>query len=230
MLKPLRALADLCLPEYCVGCRENPAISHGLCRTCWSDLPRNTEHCPTCAQPMRENRKCGRCILYPPPFRWTLAPLVYRPPTSNYIQRLKYHGDLSIASMLGRVISEEVARRAVELPDLIIPVPLHVSRMRRRGFNQANEIARAIGRELDIKVKPGLARRVRSTPRQIDLRRSERRKNLRGAFRATPALNGVSVAVVDDVITTGSTVSEFAAALGSAGVSGIQIWSAARAT
>ncbi len=116
-----------------------------------------------------------------------------------------------------------------ELPELIIPVPLHRARLRRRGFNQALEIARPVARRLDLKLESRAIRRVRSTSAQMDLPARKRRANIRGAFAVRAGLAATHVALIDDVVTTGATVNELSRVLRRAGVERVEVWVCARA-
>lgn len=116
-----------------------------------------------------------------------------------------------------------------EKPDAIVPVPLHPGRYRKRGFNQAVEIARTVSRRLDISLDLDSCRRIRATPAQAELPARQRRTNLRNAFSIDAAIEHRHVAVLDDVITTGATVKEMAAALHRAGVARVDVWACARA-
>jgi ComF family protein len=125
-------------------------------------------------------------------------------------------------------MAERLAGRA--LPALVIPVPLHPSRERERGFNQATELSRPLAAALGIALDAGLCRRVRATPAQSTLDRRSRAHNLRGAFVLRRALDADEVAIVDDVVTTGATAAELTATLRRGGARGVEVWSAARAT
>ncbi len=124
-----------------------------------------------------------------------------------------------------------MARRATdwERPDCLVPVPLHPTRYRQRGFNQSLEIARFVATRQRIPLRPELCRRTRATPPQRHLNARERHRNLRGAFTATTAVRGLNVAVIDDVMTTGATVGEVAETLKRAGAGRVEVWVLARA-
>jgi ComF family protein len=146
------------------------------------------------------------------------------------LHALKYGGQLA----LGRVLGEIVAACAAELElhrgvDCLLPVPLHPRRLAERGFNQSAEIARFAARRLALPVEPRLAIRCRDTRPQVGLTRAERRGNLARAFAVPHAVRGLRAAIVDDVITTGSTVTELAQALHRAGALSIDVWCVARA-
>ena len=116
-----------------------------------------------------------------------------------------------------------------DLPECIVPIPLSNGRIRGRGFNQSMEIARPVSRKLGIPLKPGLLERIRNTPPQSKLDIRERRRNIRNAFRFNGKASPGHVAIIDDVVTTGSTVNEAARILRLAGAKRIEVWSVARA-
>ena len=165
----------------------------------------------------------------------TVVALRFAPPADDMIRELKYHGVYANARVLGVLLAQAVEERAMALPRLLVPVPLHGARLRERGFNQAAALARYAGRMLEIPSVPALVRRVRDTPSQTSLSVAERHRNVQNAF----ALNGARalrrlsdaghVAIVDDVITTGSTVAEVERLLLDAGVRRVEVWAVARA-
>jgi ComF family protein len=142
------------------------------------------------------------------------------------VRQLKFHGERAHARVLGTLLAR--LRRACPepLPDVIVPMPLHRSRLRERGYNQAAEIACFAGRELQ-RPRVQALRRTRHTDEQSGLPRLQRRLNVHGAFAGTRALNGLRVALIDDVVTTGSTAGAAAAALQQAGADGIEVWAVA---
>lgn len=130
------------------------------------------------------------------------------------IHRLKYRGDLYLAGQLGRMIAAEPITDGV---DAIVPLPLHRKRLRQRGFNQALELARPLARRSGLPLLCEAVLRQRDTPSQAGLDPAGRKRNLRGAFRCEQAFSGLSVLVVDDVMTTGATLEELARTLKAAG-------------
>ena len=158
----------------------------------------------------------------------------YEHPVDELIRRLKYQGVIAHARVLGVLLAEVARDRGEVLPALLVPVPLHAARWRERGFNQAAAIARYAGHLLEIPVMRHGVVRVRDTPSQTALDVDARRRNVRGAFalRAGRALDRLlaagHVAIVDDVITTGSTVSELQRVLLAAGVRQVEVWAVAR--
>jgi ComF family protein len=195
---------------------------------CERDLPWNDGACPLCALPAtRAGGACGGCLRRPPRWDSAFALLRYEYPADGLIKVFKYGQRLAVGRVLGELMAERLAGRP--LPALILPVPLHPSRERERGFNQAMELARPLAAELGIGLDAGLCRRVRATPPQSTLDRRNRARNLRGAFVLRRTLNADEVAIVDDVVTTGATAAELTATLRRGGARRIEVWSAARA-
>jgi ComF family protein len=145
----------------------------------------------------------------------TLAPFAWQPPLAPLVSAYKYHGQLQCGRVLSELLLEEIraSYAAAALPQLLLPVPLHPRRLRERGYNQALLVARQVGRALNLPVAPTLLRRIRDTPAQQGLHAAERKRNLRRAFSLgdiTPLSGLTRIAVVDDVITTMSTVDTLA--------------------
>lgn len=149
-------------------------------------------------------------------------------PVQAQIHALKYQGALRHALTLGELMARRLATRAEPLPQILIPVPLHGSRLRSRGFNQSLEIARGIHRVLDVRLIPEAARRTRNTEDQIGKSAVERRKNVRGAFEVTCSLDELHIALLDDVMTTGATLVELAKVCRQAGAARIEAWALAQ--
>ncbi len=203
-----------------------------LCAGCERELPVNTSCCVRCAVPLPETKGellCGPCTQQPPAYDRALSPLRYAYPADKLIQKLKFNAQLHLARLLGERLAEHVARHVAQPPQAIIPVPLHRSRLRERGFNQALELARPIARRLNIPLDYHSSARLRATAAQSLLPAAQRRRNIQGAFQITRPLAARHVAIVDDVMTTGHTVEEFAATLRKAGVEKIEVWVLARA-
>jgi ComF family protein len=198
-----------------------------LCEPCAADLPRlRPPRCPCCALASPAGERCGRCLAHPPAFDATVAALGYVFPADALVQALKFRGQLSVAPVLARCLDEALGR-AAEPVACVVPVPLSAQRLRARGFNQALEIARCMD-GIDGRLQPRLLARARETAAQFDLPWSERQRNVRGAFRVARPLAGATVAVVDDVMTTGATLEEIARTLKAAGASRVVNWVVAR--
>lgn len=229
-----RRLFDGLLPRHCVLCGL-PSGGARLCAPCHADLPRPGACCQTCALPLPDPGadRCGRCLQNPPPWDRAVAALVYRFPVDRLVCRFKFNRDLCAGALLGAELADAVCRGGHDLPDAIVPVPLHRSRHFSRTFNQAELLALQLGRALALPVHGRLLRRRRQTRAQSGLDAAARRRNVRGAFGAAsphgrlPA--GYRLALVDDVLTTGMTLAECSRALRRAGAAQVSVWVAARA-
>ncbi|HEX2648479.1 MAG TPA: ComF family protein [Burkholderiales bacterium] len=225
LARPARRLAGLLFGGSCFLCRG--AAEELLCARCDAELPRlGARCCPRCALESPSGEVCGRCLARPPAFDATAAALAYRFPADVLVQALKFHSELSLAALFGRLLEERVARS--ERVDHIVPVPLFARRLKERGFNQAMEIARPLARASGARLAPELCERIRDTPAQLGLPLEERRRNVAGAFRCPALVAGASIALVDDVMTTGSTLDEVAATLKRAGAARVVNWVVAR--
>jgi ComF family protein len=149
-------------------------------------------------------------------------------PIDRILQRLKYQTRLEHARLLGELLGHYVRRKSGPV-DAIVPVPLHMSRWRQRGFNQALELARWVSRVTGIPVATDICRRVEDTPPLWPLSPPGRRRLLRHAFRTDKRTDGLHLVVLDDILTTGSTASAIAASLLEAGAATVTVWAVARA-
>lgn len=221
------------LPGTCLLC-EGPADAWSLCEPCLADLPWNRDACTRCALPLPAGLAlCPACALAPPPQARAYAALRYEFPASALVSRLKYGGRLLHAPVLGEMLLAAVEAHPGPLPRLLLPVPLHPARLAARGYNQAVEIARPLARRLALPLETRLVRRDRATAAQMTLDRAARAGNPAGAFsidrRRLAALGpGLSVALVDDVMTTGATLGEIARLLLDHGVDEVEYWVVAR--
>jgi ComF family protein len=217
----MRNFAGLLFGGTCYLCRGGARAL--LCAACDADLPRLAgPRCPRCALDSPRGELCGRCLSEAPHYDATVAALAYEFPADALVHALKFRGELALAGFLGKELSRRIS--TVEV-DCVVPVPLSAARLRERGYNHAAEIARQVAPK---RLEVALCERSRDTPPQMDLPFAERRRNVRGAFRCTRALAGASVAVVDDVMTTGATLDEVAKALKAAGAARVVNWVVAR--
>lgn len=182
--------------------------------------------CPQCAIPTPEGQVCGACLKRSPAYDRSGAAFSYAFPVNQLIPALKYHSRLAIAQVLGQHLAQAVATRS--RPDLLIPMPLHPARIRQRGFNHATEIARVVATSLNLPLDFERCKRVRDTPPQVALAYDQRRRNVRGAFVCEGAVNGKRIALIDDVMTTGTSLDELAKTLKKAGAVEIETWVVAR--
>ena len=227
----LRALRHGLLPPTCLLCGAPGAAGHDLCTGCAADLPRNTPACPVCALPLATgfDGACEHCRARSFSFDRAFVPLRYQPPVDFLILGLKFNRRLSHARLLGELFAAALAERDAPPPDCIIPVPLHPLRLRERGFNQALELARPSARCFRVPLLADGLRRMRHTTPQTQLDAGRRQGNLRGAFAANQPLVGRRVALMDDVVTTASTVAECSRVLRANGAADIEIWAIGRA-
>jgi ComF family protein len=196
-----------------------------VCDGCRADLPWLGEACPQCAGPTRGGERCGACLARPPHFDLTFAVWRYAFPVDRLVLALKYGQRLALAELLGDALAERTGGRRV---DAVVPMPLAPPRLAGRGFNQALEIARRAVDRAGAPLAPAWVERVRDTPPQTDLPPAERATNVRGAFACGRALAGATLAVVDDVMTTGATADELARTLKRAGAAHVENWIVAR--
>lgn len=202
------------------------SATRGLCSGCRRDLPALPQPaCATCATPLTVPGVCGTCLRRPPHYDAVLAAHAYGFPLDRLIQRYKYGADVRLAPLLADLL----AARVTSCPDLVLAMPLARRRLRERGFNPALELARAIARVHGGTLAVELCRRVIETPPQALLPWSARARNVRHAFVCDGDLRGLTVAVVDDVLTTGATLDELARVLKRAGAARVEGWVVARA-
>lgn len=218
-------IADSLFGGSCYLCRGG--AERLLCEACDADLPRLGEAlCPRCALDSPGGALCGRCLAQPPHYDATLAALAYRFPADVLVQALKFRGELALAPLLAQLLTARVAR--AEPVQFVVPVPLSRARLAERGCNQALEIARHVSRATGAQLAPDLCERVRDTRAQIDLPWEERARNVRGAFRCAGLVAGATVALLDDVMTTGATLDAIAQVFKAAGAVRVVNWVVAR--
>jgi ComF family protein len=229
-------LQRVLLPLHCLLCGNAGEHGRDLCSGCVADLVRNQTCCPRCALPLQAPAPlCGECLQRPPPFAAAWVPFVYAHPLDLLLTRLKFGRSLAAGRVLSGLWTQACAPACAPLPGLFIPVPLHPTRLRERGYNQALELVRPLARALRIPLAEALLSRTRATPAQANLNAAERRRNLRGAFQCQASVleriapGAAHVALVDDVMTTGATLRECARVLKRAGVGRVDVWALARA-
>jgi len=222
----LNRVATHLLSGSCLLCAADSGGSL-LCPDCTADLPQlPAALCPQCGDETALGERCGACLKDPPAFARTLTLFRYEFPVDRLIQALKYGHQLPLAAWFGARLGQLLVAAD---HDLVVPLPLHPSRLRARGFNQSLEIARPIARALGLALDPTLLARTRATPPQADLPLRERAGNVRGAFECAGDLAGKRILLVDDVMTTGSTLREAARILQLHGAGAVTVAVAARA-
>ncbi len=214
-------------PALCQICGIPVSANTSYCRHCWAGFDRVHNACVLCGLPNHASGTiCPVCLHTPPPWQHMCAPLVYSGHTRDEIHRLKYLYRIELAqTLLKRLHPEFKTEGKIEA---LIPVPLHRSRLLERGFNQSEEIARILSDYLNIPLDRQCLKRIRATQPQTGLSPSKRRNNIRRAFEYAPNKSYQTVAIIDDVITSGSTMSEICRLLHRKGVQHIEVWSLAR--
>ncbi len=220
----LKTIASLLFGGSCFLCRGKAETL--LCRACDADLPRlGADFCPRCMLASPGGALCGRCLTQPPAYDATQAALAYVFPADVLVQALKFRGELALAPLLGELLGSRIPRGSA---DCVMPVPLSAARLRERGYNQALEIARHVASATGTPLATDLCERRRDTQAQMDLPLSERAHNVRGAFHCARLVGGTTIAVLDDVMTSGATLAEIAATLKQAGAARVVNWVVAR--
>jgi ComF family protein len=220
----LSALADLFYPERCVGCERR--ASDVLCRTCFDTLPRvGSPVCGRCGLPTAfATFVCEECKNVDFGFQSARAPLKYDGVGKQVVHALKYRGYKRVVGRLAAPLMLQVVGE--DHFDAVVPVPLHSSRLRKRGFNQAKLLARGVAEKMKATVSDTLEV-VRSTRDQVELSAAQRRANVAGAYTATKPLRG-KILLIDDVFTTGATLSACAGTMVRAGAEEVHALSLCR--
>lgn len=222
---------DHLAPRGCATCglALPPGAFPGVCAGCLADLQgARRPRCALCGHPTdRPAAACTACAgtpLHADGLDATLAAADYAPPLDRVVTALKFGRQLALARPLGELLAVRWLGALPAVPlDCLVPVPLAERRLAQRGFNQSLEMARAMSASLaaPLPVLTGRLLRVRDTPPQSELGLSERRANLRGCFACTGRLDGLRVGLVDDVMTSGTTLAEAARALRAAGAASV---------
>jgi ComF family protein len=227
----VRWVLDFALPPRCSGCGTIVAEVHSFCPDCWKQIEFLGESgCATCGLPLQatEASTCGVCLARPPRIARTRAAVAYDELSRSLAIRLKYGRKVAIARTMARYMAPLIA--AEEGDRLLMPVPLHRTRLWQRGFNQSALVAGELSRRLNIRSEPFALRRSRRTPPLKGMTPLQRRKTVAGAFRVTDktAVAGKTVILIDDVLTTGSTAEACARALKKAGAARVELITWAR--
>lgn len=221
-----RLLARL-FPAHCLLCKAPARGELDLCDDCHADLPWLGLHCRLCAEPLSQQGVCGKCLSHPPALSRTICPLRYQAPVDRLIQGYKFQRQLNAGRTLGLILAMRLASDPQALPQALIPVPMHIRRLRQRGYNQAQWVARDLGRWLNLPVLSHSLLRQRHTQAQSGLSLKQRQRNLRRAFTVSRPVPQ-HVALIDDVVTSTSTVRACATTLRQAGAESIEVWALAR--
>lgn len=222
-----KKIKHVLLPQSCVLCAAANAEGTGLCRACLDDLPwLPFASCPQCALTSHNGEICGHCLRIAPAFDRTRALFSYRHPLNALLQRYKYDHRLSLAHTFASLLEHRLKHSA--LPDVLIPMPLHATRLCERGFNQALEIARPLADRLSLSLDAHCCTRTKMTAPQASLPLKQRVSNMRRAFSCASRLDGKRVALLDDVMTTGASLNALAETVKAAGAIHVECWVVAR--
>ena len=232
-----RGALDLLYPPLCIGCRSQVAEPGNLCAACWQDIDfLDGPACHCCGLPFDLDpggeTLCAACLADPPSFDRARAVMRYDNKSRGPILALKHADRLDLAPGFARWL-DRAGRPLLDETDVIVPVPLHASRLWSRRYNQAAELARGLGTLANKPVEPTALRRIRATPSQGAMPSAKaRRRNMRGAFQVPTerqaAIKDRAVLLVDDVLTTGATADACARALKRAGVVKVSVLALAR--
>ncbi|MFA5323765.1 MAG: ComF family protein [Smithella sp.] len=231
-------LSEVIFPPKCLGCAEIIKSSNGqiFCSTCNGEINFiNGSICPVCGTTFSdspaESHLCGDCLEKRPYFSYARAVFSYEDIILNAIHQFKYNRNISIGEMLASFMAD-FSFPGINYTDycMIIPVPLHIKRLRERGFNQSLILARTIGEKQQIPVNFSLLKRKKFTLTQTGSNKKERKQNIKGAFEVSDPRKIVdkNIILVDDVYTTGATVNECAKTLIKAGAQRVSVLTIAR--
>ncbi len=204
-----------------------------VCDQCHQHLPISKNACSICGLPLvasNTTTPCGECLKNSPPYDKTVSAFHYESPINDMITQLKYSAQFQCLSLLCDYLADKISQHYQnnDLPELIIPVPLHPKKRQLRGFNQSQLIAAKLSKQLNIKLNAQGVLRIKKTNAQSGLDSVERKHNMKNAFQINTQLPK-HIAIVDDVVTTGTTVSELAKQARQHGATQIDIWCLARA-
>ncbi len=218
------------IKHSCTLCGNSSSMR--ICPDCINYFASPQYACQQCALPLKHHALlCGACLKKPPIYDDIYSPYLYQAPLSHLLNDYKHrehnHTGRGLSELFCESISSHYQRQHLSLPEWVVPVPLHWRQQWQRGFNQSFLFSQTISQNLGVRHFPH-AKRVFATPMQKQLTRKQRLQNLRGCFKINKSLNGQSIAIVDDVMTTGATVNTLAKALKQAGAGKVTVWVLAR--
>lgn len=217
------------LPQSCFLCGDSS--NQSLCAACIADLPYQRHACIRCAKTLSETGVCENCQTNPPPYTHTQAVFSYQYPIDKLILAAKFHQNLAVLKLLGDLMAQHLTLQLISQssPDILIPVPLHPKRLRQRGYNQSLELAKYISKQTGIPLDYKTCQRIKNTRPQTTLSQQQRQTNVIGAFQVRNLKSSWQhIVLIDDVMTTGSTIQELAKVFKEAGVATVDVWCCAR--
>jgi ComF family protein len=224
------AVVDVLLPPSCAACDVVLPAPVCFCEDCAQEvLELPSVHCRRCAEPGAfPNQTCARCAAGVP-WEKAFAPFEHEGSLAKAIHRFKYEDRSDLSRPLGLLLAAAAGDQLATMPGTLVPLPLHQARFRERKFDQAGLLTAVLAQRLGREVQADWLERSRETRRQVGLTEAQREANVRGAFRASQAVRGREVVVVDDVLTSGSTARDAARALLEAGATRVFVLTLARA-
>lgn len=226
LYRSLWAALDLIFPPVCGGCRRRGSR---WCADCQARIQvLSGVLCDVCGLPQEKSGICETCLKNKPHFHALRAWTVFEEPVQSALHKLKYRRDISLGEAIAFQMIPFVKTLNWQM-DMIVPVPLGRQRIKERGYNQVAMIAKPLAMALEVRYAPNELVRTKETRSQVGLSRAERRSNVRGVFQAGKGVKGRTILIMDDVSTTGSTLSAGAEALYSAGAETVYAFTVARA-
>jgi len=228
----IEKLQSVLFSPTCILCGQLTHTTASLCPECTTELPYNKQCCSCCSIPLDQKTQkkllCGACQKQPLSYQYSQIPLIYKKPINRFIQNFKFNNDFVTGKILCDIFESRLPNVSKIKPQALVPVPLHPSRIRLRGYNQALWLANRLSKFTGIKVDNNLIKRIKKTSPQQELKSKQRRTNLKDAFQLNKTIHYKSIAIIDDVVTTGTTVSEIAKLFKKEGVAQIEVWALAR--
>ncbi len=229
----LKNAGAMIYPKVCLHCNDAGYDGMDLCHRCLQRLPWVEHACSRCALPLPSNDAvvCGACSNRDLYFDNAYTPFQFDGFISDAIYQFKFKHKLNQGKLLAQLLLKHIEEKQLEIPELIIPVPLHKKRICQRGYNQALEIARIVSKHISSELDYDTVYRNRDTSVQMELPAKQRHKNVQGAFSVkenATVLKNKHICIVDDVMTTGNTVNEVAKCVRNVGAKRIDVWCVAR--
>ncbi|MDB6096391.1 MAG: competence protein [Francisellaceae bacterium] len=230
----LQRLFKFLFPDICSWCTQKSDQDKALCKLCEDYLPWALDRCYRCGliiEKETESIICEKCQNKLPPFDRMCCLFSYQPPITHWISGLKFSKKLYFGHILGELLLNQIPvwYKNEDLPDMVIPVPLHSERIKKRGFNQSYELLLPLKKSKILPIQIAGILRHKSTRAQALLNKEFRIQNLKNAFTVTQDFTGKHIALLDDVVTTGCTVKAIASLLKEKGAERVDIWCIARA-
>ncbi len=220
----VRQLYSNLLPIHCLVCGMSSA-DNVICSECAFELPRPIHACIKCGLPITQNAVCGSCLIRPLNHDVCYSPFIYKGVITRLISQFKYHHQFALTDFFAEQLLQY--RGKTDLPELLIPVPLHPKKLRARGYNQSHELAKSFQKKIGLPIAHPLLRH-KATQSQTGLSIKQRKQNVKKAFRIIKPNLPTHVALIDDVLTSGETANAITYLLRKSGVKTIELWTIAR--